>query len=282
VNLAELHLSLAQLSRAEENLDRAEELARAMGMTPTLSEICAIRGMLLAERGSLDRAEAEVERASEYAAPTGHVENLVRALLAQAAVSIATGHHGDARRAARQARDLARWSRMLHFELQAAFVGARACWKEGDTWDAARELRELVPLAEEGGFHPLAARAHDLLGTILWDAGDMEGAAATLVRGADQMKEIIATLSEDDLRSFVHHPEWKVAIGNLLDTLMRLGRRDEALAYLVPLGVGTCDLGTARETPSGLGAERWDETRFGAETGVAEGPMERARAAADS
>jgi tetratricopeptide (TPR) repeat protein/tRNA A-37 threonylcarbamoyl transferase component Bud32 len=252
VNLAELHLSLDQLARAEENLDRAEELARAMEMTPALSEIHALRGMLLAERGSLDRARAEVERASETAEPTGHVENVVRALLAQAAVCIASGEHEDARRLARQARDLARWSRMLHFELRAAFVVASACWKDGDRWDATKELRDLVPRAEEGGFRPLAARGRDLLGTILWDAGDAQGAAGEFVRAADQMKEIIATLSEEDLRSFVHHPEWKAAIGNLLDTLMRLGRRDEALAYLVPLGVGACDLGSARDAPADL------------------------------
>jgi hypothetical protein len=60
------------------------------------------------------------------------------------------------------------------------------------------------------------------------------------------MKEIIATLSEEDRRSFVHHPEWKAAIGKLLDTLMRLGRREEALAYLVPLGVGSCDVDLGR------------------------------------
>ena len=272
VNLAELHLSLDQLARTEENLDRAEELARSMGMTPALSEIHALRGMLLAERGSLEPARAEVERASGTAEPTGHVENLVRALLAQAAVSIASGEHGNARRLALQARDLARWSRMLHFELRASWVAARACWKEGDTWGATRELRELLPRAEEGGFRPLAARSRDLLGTILWDAGDAEGAAGEFVRAADQMKEIIATLGEEDLRSFVHHPEWKAAIGNLLDALMRLGRRDEALAYLVPLGVGTCDLASARGAPAGLGDGRWngdrDATRV---TGVREG-----------
>ena len=268
VNLAELHLSLDQLARAEENLDRAEELARAMEMGPALSEIHALRGMLLAERGSVDTARREVERASEAAEPTGHVENLVRALLAQSTVSIASGEYGDARRLAHQARDLARWSRMLHFELRAAFDVARACWKEGATWDAARELRDLVPRAEESGYRPLAARSRDLLGTILWDTGDMEGAAFEFVRAADQMKEIIATLSEDDLRSFVHHPEWKVAIGNLLDALMRLGRRDEALGYLVPLGVGSCEIGTARGAPAGLDGP-WSETRE--HTGLAEG-----------
>jgi len=272
VNLAELHLSLDQLARTEENLDRAEELARSMGMTPALSEIHALRGMLLAERGSLEPARAEVERASGTAEPTGHVENLVRALLAQAEVSIASGEHGNARRLALQARDLARWSRMLHFELRASWVAARACWKEGDTWGATRELRELLPRAEEGGFRPLAARSRDLLGTILWEAGDAEGAAGEFVRAADQMKEIIATLGEEDLRSFVHHPEWKAAIGNLLDALMRLGRRDEALAYLVPLGVGSCDLASARGAPAGLGDGRWNADRDATRVvGVGEG-----------
>jgi hypothetical protein len=58
----------------------------------------------------------------------------------------------------------------------------------------------------------------------------------------------------------VHHPEWKAATGNLLDTLMRLGRRDEALGYLVPLGVGTCEIGTARGASPGPD-DAWSETR---------------------
>ena len=41
------------------------------------------------------------------------------------------------------------------------------------------------------------------------------------VRAGEHMKEIIASLSEDDRRSFVHHPEWRAVIANLLDTLMR-------------------------------------------------------------
>ena len=106
----------------------------------------------------------------------------------------------------------------------------------------AHELRAIAPRAEEGGFRPIAARVHGLLGEILWTVGDPAGAADEFVRAAEQMKEIIATLGDEDRRSFVHHPEWKAAIGSLLDTLMRLGRREEALAYLIPLGVGSCDV----------------------------------------
>jgi len=94
------------------------------------------------------------------------------------------------------------------------------------------------------------------LGEILWDAGDPEGAAGEFIRSAGQMKEIVATLNEEDRRSFVHHPEWKRAIGNLLDTLMRLGRREEALAYLTPLGVSACEFDPTRapeRTRAGVG-----------------------------
>ena len=101
---------------------------------------------------------------------------------------------------------------------------------------------------------PLAARAHDLLGQIREDAGDATGAAAEYVRAGEHMKEIIGALGEEDRRSFVHHPEWKSVIGNLLDTLMRLGRREEALGYLVPLGVGICDVAPARQR-AGAGQE---------------------------
>jgi tetratricopeptide (TPR) repeat protein/tRNA A-37 threonylcarbamoyl transferase component Bud32 len=260
VNLAELLLSLDQLTRAEANLERAEDLARELDAAPTLSEVHALRAMLLAERGDAEEARAECEEAMALAEPTGHVETLVRGLLAGAEVANAAGEPADARRLARQARDVARWSRMLHFELRAAYEAARAAWREGDPWDAARELREIVPRAEEAGFRPLAARVHDSLGGILWDAGDLEGAAAEFRRSAEAMKEIIATLGEDDRRSFVHHPEWKAAIGNLLDTLMRLGRRDEALGYLVPLGVGSCDVDPSR---GGDAAAAVEATRSG-------------------
>ena len=260
VNLAELLLSLDQMARAEMHLSHAEELAKELDAAPTLSEVHALRAMLRAERGDPDEARVESEEAMSLVEPTGHVETLLRALLAGAEVSNAAGEHADARRLARQARDVARWSRMLHFELRAAFEAARATWREGDLWDAARELREIAPRANEAGFRPLTARIHDLLGGILWDAGDLEGAASEFRRSAEAMKEIIATLGDDDRRSFVHHPEWKTAIGNLLDTLMRLGRRDEALGYLVPLGVGTCDVDPSR---SGDAAAMAEATRSG-------------------
>jgi len=242
INLAELHLSLDQLVRAEEELARATELARELDAGAALAEIHSLRARIAAESGESDTARAEADRALGLAEPSGHAENLVQALLASAEAAFCASDHARAREHARQARDVARWSRMRHFELRAAIASARALWLGGDTWGAAQELRAVVPLAEEAGFMPLAARSHDLLGQILWQAGDAEGAASEFLRSADQMKDMIAALGEEDRRSFVHHPEWKAAIGNLLDTLMRLGRREEALGYLVPLGVGTCDV----------------------------------------
>ena len=61
------------------------------------------------------------------------------------------------------------------------------------------------------------------------------------------MKEILASLGEEDRRSLVHHPDWKEMIGNLLDTLVRIGRREDALAYLVAFGVTSCDVEPARD-----------------------------------
>ena len=246
INLAELYLSLDQLSRSEENLKLAWDLAESLDAGADKSLIQALWALLMAERGDLPEARAAADRALGLAEPTGNAENLVRSLLASAEVSFAAEEYGPARHLAHQARDVARWSRMLRFELLAAYDEARATWREGDPMDAAHELREISPRAEEGGYTPLAARIHDLLGEILWDAGDVGGAAIEFIHAADHMKEIIATLSEEDRRSFIHHPEWKGAIGNLLDTLMRLGRREDALAYLVPLGVGSCEVDPSR------------------------------------
>jgi tetratricopeptide (TPR) repeat protein len=247
VNLAELHLSLDQLHRAEVELKLGLELAESIDARARLTEIHALWALLHAERHDLMAARDAAERALALAEPTGDAEVLVRALLSSGAVRFVSEEFAEAKRLARQARDVARWSRMLRFELLGAFDAARAAWRDGDVETAAHELREISPRAEEGGFRPIAARVHGLLGEILWAAGDPAGAADEFVRGAEQMKEIIATLSEDDRRSFVHHPEWKAAIGNLLDALMRLGRREEALASLIPLGVGSCDVDPSRE-----------------------------------
>jgi predicted ATPase/tRNA A-37 threonylcarbamoyl transferase component Bud32 len=246
VNLAELHLSLGQLNRAEMELKRGAELAESIDSSTRLTEIHALWALLETERGDLAAARAAADRALALAEPTGDAEVLVRALLSGAEVRYASEEFEEAKQLARQARDVARWSRMLRFELLGSYDAARAAWREGDVDAAARELRDISPRAEDGGFRPLAARIRGLLGEILWAAGDPAGAADEFAKAADQMKEIIATLSEEDRRSFVHHPEWKAAIGKLLDTLMRLGRREEALAYLVPLGVGSCDVDLGR------------------------------------
>jgi hypothetical protein len=53
----------------------------------------------------------------------------------------------------------------------------------------------------------------------------------------------------------MHHPDWKGMMGNLLDTLVKVGRREEALGYLVAFGAGTCEVAlpadaTAEPLPS--------------------------------
>jgi hypothetical protein len=53
---------------------------------------------------------------------------------------------------------------------------------------------------------------------------------------------VLVSLSEEDRRSLLHHPEWKGMMGNLLDTLVQVGRREEALAYLVAFGAASCDV----------------------------------------
>jgi hypothetical protein len=175
------------------------------------------------------------------------VESLIEALIASAEVELDAGNHVEAKRSARQARDIARWSKMSHFELRAALTAARAACKEGTGSDSLEELGELVRRANERGYRPLAAKACDLIGEIYAKSGDMNAAATEFTRAADQMKEILASLGEEDRRSLVHHPDWKVMIGNLLDTLVRIGRREDALTYLVAFGVTSCDVEPARE-----------------------------------
>jgi ATP/maltotriose-dependent transcriptional regulator MalT len=245
INLAELALSLDQLTRTEAELDQAELLARDLGATPMLAVAHSIRARIAAERGDIETARAQARAALEMVGPTGDIENLVRAEMAAAEVELAARAFPDARRYAREAADTARWARMAHFELSAAFLAALAAWRGGKGEEAAHELVSLEPRAEEHGFLALAARAHDLLGQIREGAADVAGAAEEYIRAGEHMKEIIASLGEDDRRSFVHHPDWKAVIGNLLDTLMRLGRREEALGYLLPLGVGICEVPAA-------------------------------------
>jgi hypothetical protein len=40
----------------------------------------------------------------------------------------------------------------------------------------------------------------------------------------------------------MHHPDWKGMLGNLLDTLVKVDRREEALGYLVAFGAGSCEV----------------------------------------
>jgi hypothetical protein len=121
-------------------------------------------------------------------------------------------------------------------------TAARAACHEGTGSESLEELAELVRSANERGYRPLAARGHDLTGEIHARSGDLNAAADEFIHAAEQMKEILVSLSEEDRRSLVHHPDWKGMIGNLLDTLVRTGRRDEALAYLVAFGVASCEV----------------------------------------
>ena len=100
----------------------------------------------------------------------------------------------------------------------------------------------------------LAARAQNLIGEILARSGNADGAAEEFTRAADQMKEILGSLSEEDRRSLVHHHDWKQLIGNLLDTLVKVGRRDEALGYLMAFGAASCELSPAGESRERAGA----------------------------
>ena len=241
-NLAELYLDLHQIERAEKEVRLAEQIAVDLDAAPVLAEVHAKRALIATARGDLETARDHARRAISYGEPTGNVESLIEALIASAEVELAAGNHGEAKRSARQARDIARWSKMAHFELRAALTAARAACGEGTGSDTLEELAELVRRANEAGYRPLAARASDLIGEIYARSGNVAAAAQEFTRAADQMKEILVSLSEEDRRSLVHHPDWKQLIGNLLDTLVKTGRRDEALSYLVAFGVASCDV----------------------------------------
>jgi tetratricopeptide (TPR) repeat protein len=246
-NLAELYLDLHQLDRAEEEVRLAEQIAVELDATAVLAELFAKRALIASARGDLQTARDQARQAISLGEPTGNVESLIEALIASAQREVDAGNYSEGKRAARQARDIARWSKMSHFELRAALMAARAACKEGTGSDSLEELGELVRRANERGYRPLAARACDLIGEIHAKSGDMNAAATEFTRAADQMKEILASLGEEDRRSLVHHPDWKEMIGNLLDTLVRIGRREEALTYLVSFGVTSCDVEPARE-----------------------------------
>ena len=250
-NLAELYLDLHQLERAEEEVRLAEQIATDLDSAPVLAEVHAKRALICSARGDLDQARDHARRAISLGEPTGNVESLIEALIASAEVELRAGKHGEAKRSARQARDIARWSKMPHFELRATLTAARAACREGTGSESLEELGQLVRRANERGFRPLSACGSDLIGEIHARSGNLDDAAKEFTRAADQMKEIVTSLSEEDRRSVVHHPDWKGMIGNLSDTLVRLGRRDEALSYLVAFGVASCEVppASAEEGP---------------------------------
>jgi tetratricopeptide (TPR) repeat protein/predicted Ser/Thr protein kinase len=242
VNRAELCLSLDQLERAGHELGIATDLARETGARADLGAIAALRAHLAVRRGDVASARGHADEALRVAEPTGHAENFIRALLASARVELAAGQSGEAARRAGEARDFARWARMSHFELSAALAALEAAVRGGADGVVAHALAELVRRTGDAGFATLAARAHDLAGELHARAGDPVAAAAAFAHAGDRMQEVLSGMSEDDRRAFVHHPEWRAAIGRLLDALMRLGRRDEALAFLEPFGGVSCDV----------------------------------------
>jgi tetratricopeptide (TPR) repeat protein/tRNA A-37 threonylcarbamoyl transferase component Bud32 len=261
-NLAELYLDLHQLDRAAAEVRLAEQIATDLDSAPILTEVHAKRALLCSARGNLEEAREHVKRALAYGEPTGHVESLIEALVASAQVELKAGNHGEAKRSARQARDIARWSKMAYFELRAALTAARAACGEGTGAESLEELRDLVRRANERGFRSLAAKGLDLIGEIRAKSGDLGGAAEEFTGAADLMREVLVSLSEEDRRSLLHHPEWKGMMGNLLDTLVQVGRRDEALAYLVAFGAASCDVmpvsveGSPARDPALAGTDR--------------------------
>jgi hypothetical protein len=95
----------------------------------------------------------------------------------------------------------------------------------------------------------LVAQCHDLRGQMRAASGDLAGGANAFRQAGDRMKDLLESMSDDDRRSFVHHPAWRTAITNLIDTLTQIGEREEALGYLMPLGVGTCEVEPRRSAP---------------------------------
>ncbi|HEU4765120.1 MAG TPA: tetratricopeptide repeat protein, partial [Candidatus Eisenbacteria bacterium] len=241
-NLAELYIDLHQLGRAEEELRLADQLAGALDAAPILTEVLAKRARIASQRGEHEQGRDFARAALSVAEPTGQVESLVEALLALAEVELGAGRFGESKRAARQGRDVAHWSRMPHFELRAALVASRAAWMEGGALEPLAELRAFVERAEAREYKALAAQLRHLMGEIHARSSEWDEAAADLTRAAEDMKEILLSLTEEDRRSLVHHPDWRSLIGALLDTLIHVGRRDEAISYLAALGMGTCEV----------------------------------------
>src|SRR5204863_486389 len=102
----------------------------------------AKRAQIPARRGDQGAAREHARLAISFGEPTGYVESLIEWLIASAEVELGGGNHGEAKRASLQARDIARWSKMVHFELRAARPAprgpARARWRSCERWCVAR------------------------------------------------------------------------------------------------------------------------------------------------
>ncbi len=241
-NLADLYLDLDRLKDAEEELARAEAVAREVEANVILASVRASQARIAAERGEIETGRQHAREALELSEPRGAVESHVHALLAAAEVECAAGAGPAARKLARQARDVAHWSHATHQEVRSGLTLVRALLREGSRAEAGRVLDELEPVAREHGYRTLVARVHDLRGRALAGGGDLGGAAAEFRRAAEEMGEILEGLADEDRRFFLHHPEWRAAVGNLLETLQKLGRRDEALAVVERLGADAREL----------------------------------------
>ena len=187
LNVARVLLDQSAPEEAHDALRRAEDLFRELDMKAQVAGCHHSRGYLLTRQGRLDEAESELEKALEVFRTTEMPLREARSTIELARIRRLRKDIVGAETMLERALDLLKG--VASIEAAEAQRELALCRKDQDPKDAERLLRSAADQFERSEERSEFAATRRLLGDLLMDQGDVDGAAKAFREGIVAVEE---------------------------------------------------------------------------------------------
>lgn len=218
-HLADTHHCLGDDDRAEVFLRESLKLSRAFKMRFLNNQNYFVRGKLLARRGDLGKAEANLYRALGVCAKQGNRWGLARCLLEVADVQLRRGEHTEALRQVREALESAHMLNIPHLEARCRLAEVRALRAAGETGpeELLTRLETATGLLDSQKNVELRGSLEVERGEVLVTMQDLDAAREAYAWAEQHFREIADRLPADSREAYIALHHSGLAAGNALE-----------------------------------------------------------------
>ncbi len=232
-NLGQLYGLTGSYEQGLDMLQKARRLTRELEEEPLLETVVGWR-IAYIERmlGSDEKSRTADREVLRWLQTEGRHGSSVSTLLGLLRVVDGPEHAEDVLDRARQGVARARELDSPFLDMTSRLAMAMALSSQGRCVEARDTFEEVLagcrgwPCSTE-----LEAMAEFMLGALMWEEGDVDGAIALFAQSIDRLEQVQAQVKVEDLLAKLIHERWHMLYELMIEALVRRERGNDAFAY---------------------------------------------------